>query len=116
MRKPITLEPNSEVFINSDSERCSRSGFCVPMRGKGLPPLAPHLHPRVQPPTSASLRTEYLDEGEQFAEQERTARQVRLMTFRSRPLRFSPRPIPSSLFPQLSLHCLTPPADRQYTR
>ena len=43
-------------------------GFCVPRRGKGLPPLAPHPHPRVWPPASASLRMVRLDEVEQFAE------------------------------------------------
>ena len=43
-------------------------GFGVLRRGKGLPPLAPHPHPRVWPPTSASLRMVCLDEVEQFAE------------------------------------------------
>jgi len=46
-------------------------GFCVPRRGKGLPPLAPHPHPRVWPPTSASLRMQPIsvDEAEHFTSQ-----------------------------------------------
>jgi len=43
------------------------------MRGKGLPPLAPHPHPRVWPPTSASLRIVYLDEVEQFTENQKAS-------------------------------------------
>ena len=43
------------------------------MRGKGLPPLAPHPHPRVWPPTSASLRKVYLDEVEQFTENQKAS-------------------------------------------
>ena len=48
-------------------------GFCVLRRGKGLPPLAPHPHPRVWPPTSASLRMVRLDEVEQFAENQKAS-------------------------------------------
>jgi hypothetical protein len=42
-------------------------------RGKGLPPLAPHPHPRAQSPTSASLRTVFLDEVEHFAENQKAS-------------------------------------------
>jgi hypothetical protein len=45
----------------------------VPMRGKGLPPPGPHPHPRVWTPTSASLRIVYVDEVQQFAENQKAS-------------------------------------------
>jgi hypothetical protein len=50
------LNVTAELHAGHDSHQI-RKISPVPRWGKGLPPLAPHPHPRVQPPTSASLRT-----------------------------------------------------------
>ena len=52
------------------SRLASLNGLSIAEAGPGTAALAPHPHPRVWPPTSASLRIVYVDEVEQFAENE----------------------------------------------
>jgi hypothetical protein len=51
----------------------------VPTQGKGMPPLAPHPHPRVR--LSPPLRKVSVDEVEQFAENQKGQRRFAPMVF-----------------------------------
>jgi hypothetical protein len=48
---------------------------------QGTAALAPHPHPRAWPPTSASLRIVYVDEVEQFAENQKANVATMVFTF-----------------------------------
>ena len=70
--------------VAAESRSADRApGYCVLRQGKGLPPLAPHPHPRKRPPTSASLRMESIpiDEAEHCTAQSSCQRRYAPMVF-----------------------------------